>query len=152
VDFEVQATPIGDGTTTLISVFGELDLGTCDQLAPITDDATAPSYAFTLHRAVPDADGMQIEPGIYTAFLAPTAAVSGTGYVTMTISKKRSARMAGRTGDAEPFSDGSKLFGAHYVLDPLLYKHGKTFDGQLRSDFEVTGATTIAGGVEWFKS
>jgi anti-sigma B factor antagonist len=38
VDFEVEATPTGDGRTTLISVYGELDLATCGQLAPVADE------------------------------------------------------------------------------------------------------------------
>jgi anti-anti-sigma factor len=38
MDFEVEATPTGDGATTLISVYGELDLATCGQLAPVAEE------------------------------------------------------------------------------------------------------------------
>ena len=38
MDFEVDATPTGDGATTLISVYGELDLATSGQLAPVAEE------------------------------------------------------------------------------------------------------------------
>ena len=49
MDFEVEATPTGDGATTLISVYGELDLATCGQLAPVAEEVRS-----THHRVMLD--------------------------------------------------------------------------------------------------
>src|SRR3954471_22688716 len=38
VDFEVEQTAIGDGNTVLVSVYGELDLATCAELASVADE------------------------------------------------------------------------------------------------------------------
>jgi anti-anti-sigma factor len=48
VDFEAEATPLGDGSTTLVSVYGELDLETCGRLAPVAEQAISARRAIIL--------------------------------------------------------------------------------------------------------
>jgi autotransporter-associated beta strand protein len=124
-----------------------------DGTAPgtVTDAATAETHAFSLTRAAADSEGLQILPGVYNAWLPSTATIPGTGYVSLSVNNKRKAKIVGRLGDGSAFSDSSSLFGHQFVLDPLLYKSGKTFAGQLRSEIEVTGGQTLGTEAEWFK-
>jgi hypothetical protein len=124
-----------------------------DGTAPgtIQDDATGENFAFSLTRAAADSQGASIAPGVYTAWLPGDTNMPGTGYVVATVDKKGKAKLVGKLSDGQAFSDSSKLLGHHYVLDPLLYKNGKTYAGQLRSEVEITGGTTVGTEAEWFK-
>jgi hypothetical protein len=149
-----------DGVATFVTqkiTGGTLTLAfalNADGTAPgtIMDASTTETFAFTLTRAAADLEGSKIGPGVYTAWLPGDATLPGTGYVVATVDKKRNARFAGKLSDGQAFTDASKLLAHHYVLDPLLYKSGKTFSGQLRSEIQVTNGQTLGSEAEWFKA
>jgi hypothetical protein len=136
------------GTVTFTLALGATDNATVSVL----DSTVGTAFTGTLYPAGTASPGDLITAGTFTAFLDPDDTPPGFGYVTATVNKKRAAKFIGRTEDGQPFSDASPLYGSQWLLDPLLYKLGKGFGGQLRAMLEVTGGNTITATTDWTKA